>query len=217
MGKKRVDGLETKQNLLVAAVEVFSDKGFYRATNADICKKAGANIAAVNYHFGSKENLYIESWKYSFDKSLKNYPPDGGVPSNASAHERLYGRILAFMQRIADSETHDFDIIHKEIANPTGLLTDTIEKRIELLERDFIALIEEILGDAASEPVVRLCYMSIQSQCFGPMLYLRHRKAGFDIPRRKDIPPDYGIKELAEHIMRFSLAGINGICRKESD
>ena len=48
----------TKAKLLEAAGEEFADKGFEKATIRGICELAGANIAAVNYHFGDKEQLY---------------------------------------------------------------------------------------------------------------------------------------------------------------
>ncbi|OHB53887.1 MAG: hypothetical protein A2Y07_10345 [Planctomycetes bacterium GWF2_50_10] len=211
MKKRRADGQETRQNLLVAAGEVFARKGFWEATNADICEKANCNNASVNYHFGSKENLYIEAWKYSFEKSIKAYPPDGGVLPTASIEERLRGRILSFMQRIADPASHDFEMIHKEMANPTGLLTKTMEKVIARIEQDFKSLLAELLGAGASEKQIRFCHMSIMGQCFGPMLHLRHKKSEHALPPPKDMALHFDIEELADHITHFCLVGMNGI------
>ena len=96
--KQRKDAQETRQRLLAAAAEVFAQKGFWETTHAEICEKAKANTAAVNYHFGSKENLYVEAWKYAFEKSVEAHPPEGGVAPDAPVQERLHGRVLAFMQ-----------------------------------------------------------------------------------------------------------------------
>ena len=63
MSAQRKDGLETRQRLLEPASEVFAQKGFRDATIAEICREAGANVAAVNYHFGSKGELYVEAGK----------------------------------------------------------------------------------------------------------------------------------------------------------
>ena len=48
----------TKAALVAAAGELFARKGLEGASVREIAEKAGANVAAVNYHFGSKENLY---------------------------------------------------------------------------------------------------------------------------------------------------------------
>ncbi|MGA9754367.1 MAG: TetR family transcriptional regulator, partial [Desulfobaccales bacterium] len=50
---------ETRQRLLEAAGEVFAKKGFRNTTIREICRRARANLAAVNYHFGDKERLYL--------------------------------------------------------------------------------------------------------------------------------------------------------------
>ena len=73
---KRSDGLETRRRVLDAAGRVFAARGFRDATVADICRSAGANVAAVNYHFGSKRKLYVEAWRHAFHRSMAAYPPD---------------------------------------------------------------------------------------------------------------------------------------------
>ena len=57
---KRSDGMEKRERLLETALEVFARKGFHDATVAEICKKARANVASINYYFGGKEALYAE-------------------------------------------------------------------------------------------------------------------------------------------------------------
>jgi AcrR family transcriptional regulator len=214
MRKQRKDAQETRQCLLAAAAEVFAEKGFWETTHAEICKKAGANTAAVNYHFGSKENLYVEVWKYAFEKSIQAHPPDGGVAPDAPVQERLYGRILAFMSRIADPDNHEIEIMHKEMANPTGLLSETIGQITESIRRDTRDIVQELLGGRTSEQQGHFCEMSIISQCFGPMLHLRRFKKASGKPAPGGPPINFAVEELADHITRFSLAGIRGIRQK---
>lgn len=47
--------IETQRRLLEAAGEVFAEMGFNSARIRDICKRADANVAAVNYHFAIKK------------------------------------------------------------------------------------------------------------------------------------------------------------------
>ncbi len=115
------------------------------------------------------------------------------------------------MQRIADPENHDFDIIHKEMANPTGLLHPHIHESIDKLENSFIAIIRELLGPELPERQVILTHMAIKGECFGPMLHLRRIQSGEEPPPPKSFPENFNIEELAQHIVRFSLEGIKGL------
>ena len=99
---------DTQAQLLEAACE---EKGYRRATVAEICKRGGANIAAVNYYFRSKESLYAEAWRLAFQRSLEKHPPDGGVSDAAPGEERLRGYILSLMRRIIDPRNHEFEIV----------------------------------------------------------------------------------------------------------
>lgn len=51
---------ETKDKILDAAERVFSEHGYAAASLRAIIADAGVNLAAVHYHFGSKEKLLIE-------------------------------------------------------------------------------------------------------------------------------------------------------------
>jgi AcrR family transcriptional regulator len=51
---------ETRDRLLTAAAALFAADGYSKVTVRDICRKARANVAAVNYHFGGKTGLYQE-------------------------------------------------------------------------------------------------------------------------------------------------------------
>jgi AcrR family transcriptional regulator len=208
MKKPRSDSLNTRLNLLEAASEIFGNKGFWSATHEEICSKANANTAAINYHFGSKENLYVEAWKYSFERSMEKYPPDGGALSSAPAEKRLRGRIISFLKRIADPETHEIDIMLKEMANPTGLLYEDIAEKLDPLESDFISIIKELMGEVTKTEQIGFCYMVIISLCFAPMLHLRSVSEDTQIPKSEFLPLDLGVEKLADYIVRFSLAGI---------
>ncbi len=61
----------TKLDLILAAGEIFASKGLKGASIRAIAKKAKVNIAAINYHFGSKENLYKEVLNYIVCKEGK--------------------------------------------------------------------------------------------------------------------------------------------------
>jgi AcrR family transcriptional regulator len=51
-------GSETRARLIAAAIEEFSDRGFDGASTRNIARRAGANLAAIPYHFMRKQGLY---------------------------------------------------------------------------------------------------------------------------------------------------------------
>ncbi|MBN1973399.1 MAG: CerR family C-terminal domain-containing protein [Sedimentisphaerales bacterium] len=216
MRKQRIDGKETRQRLLDAASMVFAEKGFRETTNADICEQAKVNTASVNYHFGSKEELYVEAWKHSFDKSLKDHPPDGGVAPDAPAEEKLRGRILSFMQRVADPKTYELEIIHKEMACPTGLLQGVIHSSLDTLHEGFKSVVAELLGKDAAEQQILFCYMNVVDMCFGFVHQIHQNKMMKDSQVDRKIFPECDVEAFAEHVLRFCMAGIGSI-RKENE
>jgi AcrR family transcriptional regulator len=198
----------TRKKLLAAASDVFVKNGFRDATVAEICKCADANIAAVNYYFGSKEALYQEAWRHSFTEAIKLHPQDGGVAESAPAEERLRGHLQALMARIADPNTKDFMISQMELVNPTGLLEDVMKKELIPLRDRTVALVRELLGEGGSEQQVQFCEISIISMCINPMLMqrIRQRKG-----RGDGGPLEIDLREFANHVIKFALAGINAI------
>jgi AcrR family transcriptional regulator len=59
--------LSTKDRILDAAERLFADSGLRMTSLRDITREAGVNLAAVNYHFGSKEELLKGVLKRAFD------------------------------------------------------------------------------------------------------------------------------------------------------
>jgi AcrR family transcriptional regulator len=205
---------KTYKSLLAAASEVFAEKGYRDATIAEICELAGANVAAVNYHFGDKETLYKEAWRHCFSESVKAHPPDGGVSDSAPSEERLRGRMAALLRRIADENNKEFLFVQKELANPTGLLDEVTQEELRPLHEKMETLVRELLGPRASDREVQFCVISIISQCINPMVAIKGRKGDRE---NKNSPPRIDdIEAYSKHVVKFSLAGIH-VIRDEAE
>jgi AcrR family transcriptional regulator len=214
MRTQRKGGAKTAKSLLAAASEVFAEKGYRDATIAEICERAKANIAAVNYHFGDKETLYTEAWRHSFIESVKAHPPDGGVSDTAPPEERLRGQVEALLRRIADKENREFFIVQKELANPTGLLNKVMRRELRPLHKKIETLVRELLGPRASDMQISFCAISIISQCINPMVAAKSRK---EKRGDKDGPPGVDdIEAYSRHVVQFSLAGTRAV-REEAE
>ncbi len=129
----------TKVRLLQAAGEEFADKGFQLARIRTICDRAEANIAAVNYHFGDKEQLYIEAVVDAH--RCGNGMELGEIAESGSPEEALREYIHQFLGRVL-AINHPDDWRHRlmlrEMLNPTKatevLIRESIQPRFEILK-----------------------------------------------------------------------------------
>ncbi|MEZ0264937.1 MAG: TetR/AcrR family transcriptional regulator, partial [Phycisphaerae bacterium] len=95
--------ITTRDRLVEAAGEVFAELGFRAATIRDISTRAGANVAAVNYHFGDKQALYTAVLRYAHGCAIEKYPPDMGLPPTAAPAKRLEAFVRSFLLRLLDT------------------------------------------------------------------------------------------------------------------
>ncbi|MDB4673593.1 TetR/AcrR family transcriptional regulator [Verrucomicrobiales bacterium] len=94
--------MNTKKLILDAAIEIFATKAYHVATLGEICEQAGANCAAANYHFGSKDALLSEAIRHAFHIAEATYPIDGGLPASAPPEDRLRAFMAAIISRSFD-------------------------------------------------------------------------------------------------------------------
>ncbi len=158
---------ETRQNLLEAAGHVFAEVGFRAATVREICQRAGANIAAVNYYFGDKEKLYSEVLRFSQQRALEKYPPDFGLKSHAPAEQRLNAFIHSFLLRIFDESpvARHAKLMAREMIEPTSALDSLVVERIRPQAHQLSEIVRQLLGPRANKELIRLSAMSIVGQC----------------------------------------------------
>ncbi|MGA2439928.1 MAG: CerR family C-terminal domain-containing protein [Tepidisphaeraceae bacterium] len=199
--------VETRGRLLDAAGEVFALKGFADATIREICGKAQANIAAVNYHFGDKQKLYAAVFAHLRLQADEGAgPPDGAV--GGSAEDRLRGFIRQFLKGLLGPGRPSWSgrLMAREMSEPTGVFQSFVEDHIRPREAILQAIIREIVGELPPR-VIAKCSVSV----VGQMMHYH-----FARPVLKGLSPIYAdldqhVEELADHVTRFSLGGLRAI------
>ena len=202
----------TPDKLLDAASKIFAKKGFQAATIEEICRKADANHAAINYHFRSKENLYREAWRHVFNKSIEANPPDGGAPETAPPEERMRAQLTSLIRRVTDKNNQAYNFLFREYANPTGLL-DVIREEIKPIQQRTRKVIRELIGPSPDEQTVLFCEMAIIGACTNPMLV--HGRRGQE-QGEKESPALLidDVEAYARHVVQFTLADLAAIRQK---
>lgn len=72
MGDKEIQNLEVKEKIIKAAIEEFAKNGYKAASTNSICKNAKVSKGLIYYYFKSKEEIYINTLKFSIDKFKDN-------------------------------------------------------------------------------------------------------------------------------------------------
>jgi AcrR family transcriptional regulator len=196
----------TRRQLLEAAGAVFAETGFRAATVREICRRAKANIAAVNYHFGDKETLYAEVLRYSQQKALEKHPLLLDVSPDAAPETKLRAFIQSLLLRIFDTGPIAWHgkLMSREMIEPTAALDSLVAERIQPMAGQLQKIVAEILNCPPADERVRLCSMSVVSQCVfyhhcQPLILRLFPQQQFD---------SAGIARLAGHIANFSLAAL---------
>jgi AcrR family transcriptional regulator len=203
---KREDGKETRLKLLNAAGEVFAQKGYRDAKVVDICKRAGANVAAVNYYFGDKKNLYREVWRHTLGNSEIAAFFESAV---GSPQDRLREYIQVLIHNFASKgNVGRFSRLYlMEIVNPTGLIQAAWHETIEPQRRKLHDILREIIGPGAEELTIRFCELSIVNQC---RMFVTIKRSDVEYMLGQPIGPKL-INRLADHIADFSISGIREV------
>lgn len=94
--REKRDPLATRQALMRAGSELFSERGFDGVPLEDLAARAGVNKALVSYHFGGKRGLYVAILDSAFAAMAERLK---AIEAEApSAREALHGYVRAFEQ-----------------------------------------------------------------------------------------------------------------------
>ncbi len=159
--------LDTKENLLIAAERLFADHGFEATSLRAITAEAGANLAAVHYHFGSKDALIAAVFQRILEPinrerldRLRALEERGSAPSAADLVEAFVGPALRRCQGSASGPGVAMRLLGHALSQPDGrirsLFTDIFRP---VVERYTAALRRALPGHPADEIFWRFFFM----------------------------------------------------------
>src|SRR6478752_4454302 len=156
----------TKERIAEAAGEIFAERGFDSTTVRDICQRAGANVAAVNYYFGDKQRLYVEAvvraHRWRMEQARLPEWSDG-----TSAETKLADFITTFIRRVRTGPegTWHSKLMMREMANPTAACAELVQSSIRPQFEILLSILRELLPSDVSAERLRLTAFSIVGQC----------------------------------------------------
>jgi AcrR family transcriptional regulator len=199
---------KAQDKLLDAAEALFCEKGFEGTSVRNLTTTAGCNIAAVNYHFGGKDKLYVEMFRRQMRRMFQRHRelidtladnPD------ATLEDLVRGAITEPLKAIANKE--------KSAAVMKLLVREVLNQHVDKneiigdLKNEFFPLFCDAMmrfcPGLDSEPA-KLCMFTLDALVVHPILF-------YEI-YLETVP---GIKAdgIIEHIVKFASAGIRGLAK----
>ncbi len=202
----------TRQRLLEAAGEVFAEGGYRATTVRAICRHAGANIAAVNYHFGDKRALYVAVVRFAHSCAGDRHPLDLAALRRLRPQPRLHAFVHAFLMRLLDQGRPAWHgkLMAREMVEPGSALDELVEKAIRPQYLLLASIVTGLVG-ALDEVEMRRACTSVVSQC---LFYHHARPVLVRLFPALRLDQDE-IEALSAHITAFSVGGLRARYRTE--
>jgi AcrR family transcriptional regulator len=205
----------SRERLLDEAEALFAEKGFHAVTVREITRASHCNLAAVNYYFGNKENLYLEVFRARWIPRARKI--QAGFRSVLSAEDgtSLTGIVHALAEAFLkgpltdDERLRHSQLMIREMTMPglaTGMLVDEV---IKPFFGELAALLRPFLAEEAQREQMMLNILSI----FALVIYFNFARV--PVMRVTGQEYDESFKDrLVEHIVQFCLTGLD-MNRKE--
>ncbi len=128
--KTRSDGEQSRERLLLAAMQLFATQGFVRTSTREIALAAGANVAAISYYFGDKAGLYRAA--------LTDFmpPPEVNIAvfdqPGFTLRQMLEGYYMQMLAPMMEGESAELRLRMwlRELLEPTGIWQNEIDNGI---------------------------------------------------------------------------------------
>jgi AcrR family transcriptional regulator len=209
MRKPQSSSVETRELILSAAGRIFAKNGFHATTVRQITREAGVNLAAVNYHFHDKQELYVSVLKRAHQAAANTAEADhAGTP-----RQQLRAFVRMFLAYLLDPKRPQWQgsLIAREMSQPTQALDRLVAESVEPVKQRVQGIVKELVGPGVPESQVNLSCLSIMGQC---LHYVHCREMISRLfPDKRRGARD--VDALAEHIYHFSLAGLNAVKSRE--
>ena len=154
----RADGLATRREILDAAGRLYAEKGYSRTTSKEICVRAGTNMAAVNYHFGSKARLYDEVLVEAHRQIMSLERLTAIADAAADPAAKLHAIVAAIVARaIQPSAPWGVRVVVRELMSPSPHARTLIERAIAPKAGIARRLVASWLGLPESHAAVQRC------------------------------------------------------------
>jgi len=205
--KRKKGKRATRLRLLETAGQVFAEKGVAGATGKEICGRARANVAAINYHFRDMDGLYAAVLK----EAAKRLPSTGSIRAVLARENDPQAMLTAVIDMVVRAFTSPassswvMQVVGRETLNPSPAFVVLQKRKIRPRMLVLRRVVAEIMKLPPRHPAVERSCVSVLAPCW--LLLLGHRsQLKLAFPRFGYAPEDTGA--ITQHLVRFTLGGL---------
>jgi AcrR family transcriptional regulator len=208
MPRKNKEDL-TKERILDRAEVLFAQKGYRAVSVREITSAAGCNLAAVNYHFGKKENLYLEVFRSrwvpratrvreSFRKALMGQDSLSPATVVRALAQAFVEGPLSDKERLRHSQ-----LMTREMTQPSKAFELVAQEVIQPFFQEFADRLRSVQSGEVDQEQMLLNIFSI----FAMVLYFNFARVAVSRLTGQQYDNDFRAR-LVEQITQFSLKGL---------
>ncbi|NID14729.1 TetR/AcrR family transcriptional regulator [Luteibacter yeojuensis] len=202
----RQDGESTRAQLLDVAGRLFAEHGYLGTSSKEICLRAGMNMAAVNYHFGSRDGLYEAVLVEAHRQLVSVEDLAAFARSDRPPGEKLRALVAHFVKQAGLGEkSWGFKVVLREVMAPSPLVNTLVEQAVAPKAGIVSRLMAAYLGLPSSHPAVQRGMMLTIFPCIALLI----APEGL---RKKVLPALSPTSEgLLEDMTTYILAGLDAL------
>lgn len=216
----------TKERLLDAAERLFAERGYDAVSIREIAGGADVNLAAVNYHFQGKHNLYVEVLRRRLEPKrellLAALAEVEAAPPEAPRLEMLVRAFVGVHLEDALGSPRGILGLHlmaREMSEPRHGARVLVQELIGPVRERFLALIRELLPDA-DEKTIQMIIGSVVGQFVYYAMHWHTHQDRSDKPDEVELAfmtladsvEDY-LATVIDHVTAFTMGGIAALTR----
>jgi len=205
----RSDGREKREHLLRVATRLYAQNGFDRTTSKAICAAADTNMAAVNYHFGSKDALYAAVLIDAHAQLVNLDVLEAIAHSDGNPLARLRALLGQFLIRPADSEAPaSLRVLVRELMAPSDHAPTLLRKAVLPKIRVMMHIVASVLDLPVEDPAVQRAMMFVVMPCI--MMVIAPRELLRQALPALDADPELLLDEMTGYV----AAGLDALARR---
>lgn len=201
----RTDGEATRARIIEAAGMLFAEHGYADTTSKAICEQAQTNIAAVNYHFGSRDGLYLAVLE-EVHKRLVNLDYLSRLADSALPPGDKLGHLLdGLVPILIDGVGWHTRLWARELVSPSPLLPKVMREQTMPKFLVLARIVSEISGIPLRDAALVRCILNIMAPCMVLLIVRRNIESPVQAIFKQPAA------DLARHMKIYALGGLAAI------